>query len=147
MALPTDSRREHLKRQWLPQSEAAFEVMFDADQQDRLVTLLLPRYPTIGIPSSILPWPGRISLSWRLIDYAASLSTSPRSWASASSTTRMMSLVRTVFLCKVMLSRAPETFSTFTVVGGFSGAFCLGRTVFPTAIPASSRFRPLLTIR
>ena len=38
MTLPTDSRREHLKRQWLQQAEAAFELMFDADQQDRLVT-------------------------------------------------------------------------------------------------------------
>ena len=38
MALPTDSRRERLKRLWLQQAEAAFELMFDADQQDRLVT-------------------------------------------------------------------------------------------------------------
>jgi hypothetical protein len=38
MALTTDSRRERLKRQWLQQAEAAFELMFDADQQDRLVT-------------------------------------------------------------------------------------------------------------
>jgi hypothetical protein len=38
MALPTDSRRERLKRQWLQQAEAAFELMCDADQQDRLVT-------------------------------------------------------------------------------------------------------------
>src|SRR5262249_1377468 len=38
MALPTDPRRERLKRQWLQQAEAAFELMFDADQQDRLVT-------------------------------------------------------------------------------------------------------------
>jgi hypothetical protein len=53
-----------------------------------------------------------------------------------------MSLVRTVFFGKVTLSRAPETFSTFTVVRGSSGAFCLGRTVLPTATPASSRFRP-----
>ena len=38
MALTTDSRRERLKRLWLQQAEAAFELMFDADQQDRLVT-------------------------------------------------------------------------------------------------------------
>src|SRR5262249_33992624 len=38
MARPTDSRRERLKRQWLQQAEAAFELMFDADQQGRLVT-------------------------------------------------------------------------------------------------------------
>lgn len=38
MARPTDSRRERLKRLWLQQAEAAFELMFDADQQDRLVT-------------------------------------------------------------------------------------------------------------
>lgn len=38
MALPTEPRRERLKRQWLQQAEAAFELMFDADQQDRLVT-------------------------------------------------------------------------------------------------------------
>ena len=38
MALPTQPRRERLKRQWLQQAEAAFELMFDADQQDRLVT-------------------------------------------------------------------------------------------------------------
>jgi hypothetical protein len=38
MALPTESRRERLKRQWLQQAEATFELMFDADQQDRLVT-------------------------------------------------------------------------------------------------------------
>jgi hypothetical protein len=38
MALPTDSRRDHLKRRWLQQAEAAFELMFDADLQDRLVT-------------------------------------------------------------------------------------------------------------
>jgi hypothetical protein len=38
MALPTDSRRERLERQWLQQAEAAFELMFDADQQDRPVT-------------------------------------------------------------------------------------------------------------
>lgn len=38
MALTTDSRRERLRRQWLQQAEAAFELMFDADQQDRLVT-------------------------------------------------------------------------------------------------------------
>src|SRR6516165_6539661 len=38
MALPTESRRQRLKRQWLQQAEAAFELMFDADQQDRLVT-------------------------------------------------------------------------------------------------------------
>jgi hypothetical protein len=38
MALPTDSRRERLKRLWLKQAAAAFELMFDADQQDRLVT-------------------------------------------------------------------------------------------------------------
>ena len=38
MTLPTDSRRERLKRQWLQQAEATFELMFDADQQDRLVT-------------------------------------------------------------------------------------------------------------
>jgi hypothetical protein len=38
MALPTDCRRDRLKRQWLQQAEAAFGLMFDADQQDRLVT-------------------------------------------------------------------------------------------------------------
>src|SRR5689334_7617215 len=38
MARPTDPRRERLKRQWLQQAEAAFELMFDADHQDRLVT-------------------------------------------------------------------------------------------------------------
>ncbi len=38
MTLPTESRRQRLKRQWLQQAEAAFELMFDADQQDRLVT-------------------------------------------------------------------------------------------------------------
>ena len=38
MALTTDSRRERLKRLWLQQAEAAFELMFDAEQQDRLVT-------------------------------------------------------------------------------------------------------------
>ena len=38
MALPTEPRRERLKRQWLQQAEAAFELMFDSDQQDRLVT-------------------------------------------------------------------------------------------------------------
>ena len=38
MALPIDPRRDRLKRQWLQQAEAAFELMFDADQQDRLVT-------------------------------------------------------------------------------------------------------------
>ena len=38
MAQPTEPRRERLKRQWLQQAEAAFELMFDADQQDRLVT-------------------------------------------------------------------------------------------------------------
>ena len=38
MAQSTDSRRERLKRLWLRQAEAAFELMFDADQQDRLVT-------------------------------------------------------------------------------------------------------------
>jgi hypothetical protein len=38
MALPTDSRHERLKRQWLQQAEAVFELMFDADQQERLIT-------------------------------------------------------------------------------------------------------------
>jgi hypothetical protein len=38
LARPTDSRRERLKRQWLQQAEAAFELMFDAAQRDRLVT-------------------------------------------------------------------------------------------------------------
>lgn len=38
MALPTDSPHEHLRRRWLQQAEAVFELMFDADQQDRLVT-------------------------------------------------------------------------------------------------------------
>ena len=38
MALPTESRRQRLKREWLRQAEAAFELMSDSDQQDRLVT-------------------------------------------------------------------------------------------------------------
>jgi hypothetical protein len=38
MTRSTASRRDRLKRLWLQQAEAAFELMFGADQQDRLVT-------------------------------------------------------------------------------------------------------------
>ena len=59
----------------------------------------------------------------------------------------MMSLFRTVFFCQVIESFAPVTWRTLVVVALGSASFALGREVFPTASPVSSRFNPSVTIR
>ena len=56
MALPTDSRRERLKRLWLQQAEAAFELMFDADQQDRLVTFDQREHRACSLTRELAAW-------------------------------------------------------------------------------------------
>jgi hypothetical protein len=56
MALTTDSRRERLKRLWLQQAEAAFELMFDADQQDRLVTFDQREHRACSLTRELAAW-------------------------------------------------------------------------------------------
>jgi hypothetical protein len=38
MSTPPPSSRERLRQQWLQQAESVFDLMFDPDQQDQLVT-------------------------------------------------------------------------------------------------------------
>lgn len=53
---PDDARRERLRQQWLQQAEAAFDLLFDASEQERLVTFTQREQRAAALGKELAAW-------------------------------------------------------------------------------------------